>query len=355
MTSKLEEYIKGSLVNLSLQNQHLSGAGATYEFEQKLKKYYSKKFVITFSNCTTALLSLCVSLNLKNKDIITSPLNWGGSISPFLLFDNKIIFSAVENISFNLDPLKLSTSLTPGTRAVLSVDYNGTPADSKSIRDFCHKNDLVYISDSAQSFGAFRDNKPAGFFADFIVLSFGPGKSLFGGEGGAILTDNESTYENIIWLTQHPLRHKKTFGPESFNEYSPINGRLNPLSAIMLNVLFYDYIKKIKTHQINSFEFMYLLNKNELIQLPKQLLKFNNSAYFKQQCSLLKNVKIKDVNNFLNKHSFKYQADRFVPNIIPLDKIFKKQFRNKFFSNNSLFKDIKCTEFVELKKRTMGI
>ena len=116
MTSKLEEYIKGSLVNLSLQNQHLSGAGATYEFEQKLKKYYSKKFVISFSNCTTAMLSLCVSLNLQNKDMITSPLNWGGSISPFLLFDNKIIFSAVENDSFNLDPLKLSTPLTFQTK-----------------------------------------------------------------------------------------------------------------------------------------------------------------------------------------------------------------------------------------------
>lgn len=106
----------------------------------------------------------------------------------------------------------MSTSLTPGTKAVLSVDYNGTPADSKTIKDFCSTNNLIYISDSAQSFGAFRDNKPGGYFADYIVLSFGPGKSLFGGEGGAILTDDENIYEKIIWLTQHPLRQKKTFG-----------------------------------------------------------------------------------------------------------------------------------------------
>ena len=40
MINKLEKYIKESLCNRSLQNQHLSGAGANYEFEQKLKKYY---------------------------------------------------------------------------------------------------------------------------------------------------------------------------------------------------------------------------------------------------------------------------------------------------------------------------
>ncbi len=134
---KFEKYLTSSLNNLSLQNQHLSGAGATFEFEEKLKKYYSKKFVITFCNCSTALLALCNVLNLNKKEIITTPLNWGGSLSPFLMFGNKILFSSIKKLSFNLNPIKLSELLTRKTNAVLSVDYNGTPADSKAISNFC--------------------------------------------------------------------------------------------------------------------------------------------------------------------------------------------------------------------------
>ncbi len=175
---KFEKYLTSSLNNLSLQNQHLSGAGATFEFEEKLKKYYSKKFVITFCNCSTALLALCNVLNLNKKEIITTPLNWGGSLSPFLMFGNKILFSSIKKLSFNLNPIKLSELLTRKTNAVLSVDYNGTPADSKAISNFCKSNGLWYISDSAQSFGAFRDSKPAGFYADFITISFGCKRSI---------------------------------------------------------------------------------------------------------------------------------------------------------------------------------
>jgi len=353
MINKLEKYLKESLSNPSFQSQHLSGAGATYEFEQKLKQYYSKNFVIPFSNCTTALLSLCVSLNLKKRDIITSPLNWGGSISPFLLFENKIIFSPVENHTLNLDPLVLSTSLTPGTKAVLSVDYNGTPADSKTIKDFCSTNNLIYISDSAQSFGAFRDNKPGGYFADYIVLSFGPGKSLFGGEGGAILTDDENIYEKIIWLTQHPLRQKKIFGPTSFNEYSPINGRLNPLSAIILNELFYEFLKKLEALQIDSFELMNQMGMNGFIQVPIQISQYNNSTYFKHQYAINANVEMKEINNFLAKLDFNYWAEPYVPNFAPMDKVFKKQFKNNF-SNSAFGKDMNHLKFLHLRKIKEG-
>jgi len=350
LTDKFNNYIKGCIKNPISQNQHLSGTGATYEFEEKLIKYYSKKYAVTFSNCTTAMLTLCISLNLKNKEVITSPLNWGGSLSPIPLSGGKVVFSSIDSDSLNLDPNKLSGLLTPKTKAVLSVDYNGLPADSKTIKYFCKSNNLVYISDSAQSLGAFRNNKPAGFFADFIVISFGPGKSLFGGEGGAILTDDEKMYEKLVWYSQHPLRQKKTFGPENFNEYSPINGRLNPLSAIMLNEMFYVYLEKIKTHQINSFELMCMLNKKEFIKSPKQISEFNFSTFFKHQYSLFKNVKINEINQFLFNHKLKYQAERFIPNIIPLDENFIKQFKNKYSSNNLLFKNINHSNFIELKK-----
>jgi len=352
LTDKFNNYIKGCIKNPISQNQHLSGTGATYEFEEKLIKYYSKKHAVTFSNCTTAMLTLYHSLNFKNKEVITTPLNWGGSISPIIFSGSKIIFSSIDQKSLNLNPSDLVNSLSSKTKAVLSVDYNGIPADSKQIKEFCKSNNLYYISDSAQSFGAFRDQRPAGYFADFIVLSFGPGKSLFGGEGGAILTDNEEIYEKIIWFSQHPYRQKSTFGPDTYNEYLPFNGRLNPLSAIMLNNLFYVYLKRIKTKQVKTFELLNLLRKNKFIHLPKQIAQYNNSAYFKLQYLLFKSIKIEDINDFLKNNNFNFQATQYKPNLIPLDKSFVRQFKNKYHSNKSYLKNLLHFDYISLNETT---
>lgn len=352
LADKFDKYFNDCLKNPLSQFQHLSGSGATYELEQKLKKHYSKKYAVTFSNCTTAMLTLCHSLNLKNKEVITTPLNWGGSISPIIFSGSKIIFSSIDQKSLNLNPSYLVNSLSSKTKAVLSVDYNGIPADSKQIKEFCKSNNLYYISDSAQSFGATRDQRPAGYFADFIVLSFGPGKSLFGGEGGAILTNDQEVYEKLIWYSQHPLRQKKTFGPDTYNEYTPINGRLNPLSALMLNELFYDYLEKIKTHQIRSYELLYLLRKNKFIHLPKQISQYNNSTYFKLQYLLFKNIKIKNINDFLKNNNFNFEATQYKPNLIPLDKMFIRQFKNKYLSNKSYIKNLLHLDYISLNETT---
>ncbi|MBL0335665.1 MAG: DegT/DnrJ/EryC1/StrS aminotransferase family protein [Chitinophagaceae bacterium] len=176
---QINNYIEGCISQPSMQMQHLSGAGHTCLLEQKLCNHYSKKYAIAYCNATTALMALCSALQLKRDEIITTPFNWGGSISPFLFCNNKVIFSSVDDITLNIAANNLSGGLSSKTKAILSTDFNGTPADSKAVKAFCKQHGLFYISDSAQSLGAYRDNKPGGFYADAIVLSFSPGKSFF--------------------------------------------------------------------------------------------------------------------------------------------------------------------------------
>ena len=204
----LQEYIGSCFQHTDTHRQHLSGAGATYLLEEKLRILYKKKHAIAFSNATAALQTLCIALDLYRTEILTSPINWGGSISHFLFQGSKLRFSSFDPVSLNLSVSDLPLAITDKTRAVLSVDYNGTPINSEAIKTFCSQNNLIYISDCAQSLGASYKNKPSGYFADAIVLSFSPGKSIFAGEGGAIITDDDNIYEKILWYSQHPSRQK---------------------------------------------------------------------------------------------------------------------------------------------------
>lgn len=341
---ELSHYLEECRTNISLQQMHLSGAGVTYLLERKLCNYYKKKFALCFSNGTTALHAICLAMDLKNSEIISSPINWGGSIAPFLLHKNKIRFTSFNELSLNLSINDLVNAITSNTKAVLSVDFNGTPVDSHKIKNVCENHGLFYISDSAQSFGAYFMNKPAGFFADVIVLSFSAGKSVFAGEGGAILTDREDLYEKLLWYSQHPLKQKSILGLSSFNEYSPLNGRMNPLSAILLNETFEQNLEKLKVSQKQHFYLVKKLTEEGFIEKPKQISSFYASTYFNLIFRLKRSSNLQKLNQFFQKAKLPFEAAPAIIKLIPFEKIFQKQFKDNF----------NCTERLKLQYKAFN-
>jgi len=341
----LNRYIEDCFQQPSMQHQHLSGAGAIYFLEEKLRNYYNKKFAVAFSNATTAIQAVCIALDLHNTEILTTPVNWGGSISPFLLYKAKLRFASVDPVSLNLSLCDLSSAITPKTKAILSVDFNGTPADSEAIKSFCLQNNLHYISDSAQSLGSFLNNKPAGYFADATVLSFSPGKSFFAGEGGAVITDDENLFEKLIWYTQHPSKQKTIFGISNYNAYAPLNGRMNPLSAILLNETFEASFTELKRHQAKCFHLLNQLQKEQLVEPAPHIFLPASSTFFNFSLQLKSSVKMEQVNEFLQKQNHPFTAIASFPKLIPFDMSFRKQFKGSFTCSENLLQQKKSFQF----------
>ena len=210
---------------------HFTGLGAVAELEKSLAEYYRMKHAVCMSSATTALFSIGLALELRNADFITSPLNFGGSITPWLLLGNRPIFSDVDRDTLTLDPSCLKEHLvTPRTRAILAVDLFGYPSDTAGLRRVADDLGLWYIGDAAQAFGASRNGHPASSMADAVVLSFNAQKGLAAGEGGCVLTNNTDLYEQLLWWSQHPLRQKRELGLDIYNEFS-FNSRIHPAAA----------------------------------------------------------------------------------------------------------------------------
>ena len=345
-------YIEGCAKQPSMQHQHLSGMGAIASLEEKLRNYYNKNYVVLFCNATTALQSLCIALELYKTEIITAPINWGGSIAPFLLHKNKLHFVSYDPDSLNLCKNDLLLSMTTKTKAVLSVDYNGTPVDSKSIKEFCQQNNLSYISDCAQSLGAYIGDKPAGYWADAIVLSFSPGKSLFAGEGGAVVTNEPMIYEKLLWISQHPSKQKTVLGLSNYNEYTPVNGRINPLSAILLSETFDSSLDILKEYQSKCFQMIRFLEKEKLIMPVSCIENPNNSTFFNLLIRMVESINIEQINSFLKENKFPYIANYHTIKIIPFDPIFRKQYRNQFLCSEKLLSQKKFSPLKSQVKLT---
>jgi len=218
---------------LSNPIQH-DGTFEVFQLEQKLSLYYDKEYCLLMSNASMALYSCILCTDLEKKHVIAPAFGWSGSIASLLHFENRISFAEVDQ-DYCLDPHSIEELLLPDTEAIISIDTGGAAADSKRIADIAKAHGLLYISDSAESLGACRDDLPAGAFADVLVVSFTNGKTINTGEMGALLTNEKWIYEKIVKYTQHPHRQKKVVGPTNWYPFSPLNSRVHPISAIVAN------------------------------------------------------------------------------------------------------------------------
>lgn len=274
------KYIHNLVLSVNEQKQLLSGAGEVFKLENKLKGFYEKKYAIAFSSASQALLALVIALRIKNQGILTSPLTWGGSLAPFLIFNNKIRFALIDTDNYCIDPELFINHVTEKTKIVISTDFAGNPSNTSKLSEVTKARGILLINDSSQSFGAFDNTgKPAGYYADVIVLSFGPTKTFFGGEGGAIITDNFDIYKNLIKCSQHQDRQKKVMGFKNQEEFG-INGRINPFAAYIINKNWDRYLHILRIRQEYFYRIYNQLCKDGTLKRKIFLSKKNSSSFW---------------------------------------------------------------------------
>lgn len=255
----ISEYVINASVCDDFQQMHLSGSGAVAALENKLRTHFGKRHALCFSNATAGLMAIALALDLRGNEFVTQPVSFGGSIASWLLLGNKVIFADIEPSTLTLDCESVRRCITPRTRAILSVDIFGNPSDTDALRRLCDEYQIWHIADAAQSLGAYRNGKPASCMADALVISFTAGKSVFAGEGGAVVTNNSELYQRMIWWTQHPSRQRRDLGFGLSNEFA-INGRISPLSAVWANSIFDESLRQLQQHQAMCFSIIRALN-----------------------------------------------------------------------------------------------
>ncbi len=73
-------------------------------------------------------------------------------------------------------------------KAVVASHLHGQLQDAVWLREFSERQGLLFVEDSCQAIGATLDNRSAGCFGHATILSFGGGKLISAGRGGALLT-----------------------------------------------------------------------------------------------------------------------------------------------------------------------
>jgi dTDP-4-amino-4,6-dideoxygalactose transaminase len=166
------------------------------EFEEKIAEYCQANKAVTVSSATAGMELILKVFDIKEGDeVITTPYTYTATASVVLHRGIKPKFVDVKEGSFLIDEQKLYEAITPKTKAIITVDFAGVPVDYDAVREVLKakgREDIIFISDSAHSFGASYKGKKVGSQADFHIFSFHAVKNLTTSEGGAITFNNNN-------------------------------------------------------------------------------------------------------------------------------------------------------------------
>ncbi|MCD6407684.1 DegT/DnrJ/EryC1/StrS family aminotransferase [bacterium] len=166
------------------------------KFEEEWAKWNGAKYAVTTTNGTSALHTAVASLGIGPGDEVICP-SYSFIASSFCILQAGAlpVFADVDEKSHTLDPNDIEDKINERTKAILVVHLYGIVADMDPIMEIARKYNLYVIEDCAQCFGGIYKGKKVGTIGDVGCFSFCQSKHFTtGGEGGAIITDNEDLW-----------------------------------------------------------------------------------------------------------------------------------------------------------------
>ena len=209
----------------TLKSGWITTGPKTKLFEEKIAEYCgTEKAVCLNSQTACAEMSLRILGIGPGDEVITSAYTYTASASVICHVGATPVLVDISKDSYEMDYDQLETKITEKTKAIIPVDLGGVICDYDRIYDIVNKkkslfkpaNDIqekmgriAVVADGAHSFGARKNGKPSGSFADFTNFSFHAVKNLTTAEGGASVwktidgIDNEYIYKQFMLLSLH--------------------------------------------------------------------------------------------------------------------------------------------------------
>ena len=353
-----------SIIKKVLNGKYLTQGPYVEIFEKKLCNFFGSKFCVSFSSGTSALYSLGKALNWGKKDyIITTPISFLATSNCIEFCNANTEFVDVNNDcpTINIDAIKKRffelKKKQKKVAAIIAVDYSGIPCDWKELKKFSKKYNIKLINDNCHAMGTeyYGDIKYAIKYADYVVKSFHPVKTMTTGEGGAVLTNNKKINKSLKLYRNHCIIKSKTKAWDYNIKEIGFNFRITDLQC----AIGVAQIKKIRRflsmrRKISKL-YNILLSNNNNFTLPI-ISKSFMSAYHLFPIQI-KNLRYKDKLNlfkFFKNNGFQLQV-HYKP--IILQEYYKKKYKlnPKLFRNTINFykSAISAPIFPELKEKNI--
>ncbi len=174
------------------------GMGAEVEQFEGALMYFVGRPAVCVVNGTAALHLALQACDIGPGDEVLVPsLTYVASFQAISATGARPISCDVLENTLTMDWRDAETRLTPRTKAVMPVHYTGGVGDLDGIYAFAKKHALRVVEDAAHAFGTTYHGAKVGAFGDIACFSFDGIKNITSGEGGCIVTEDESILQRV--------------------------------------------------------------------------------------------------------------------------------------------------------------
>lgn len=279
-----------SAVNKVIRRGSYWAAGPEIEeFELELSKFNQRRFAVVFNSGSSALHAMYQTLDIAGREVILPSFSFIATANAAVVAGATPIFAESEYDTYGLDARDVERKINSRTAAIVALHYSGCPSrDIQELVQLASKHNILLLEDNAHAMGALSGSTLAGNFGFSSATSFCQNKLISTGEGGAVFTDNEKQYMDLLLFRSHGRLERPGVSYFSTNTTLPYlqighNFRMPTMNA----ALGLSQLKKFdKVVDLRKIAANYLLEKLQPIDeivLPK---KEKQSDHFYQQFSI---------------------------------------------------------------------
>ena len=171
------------------------------QFQKELAAFIGVKHTLLVNSGSSAnllALSALTSHWLGDRqlrpgdEVITVAAGFPTTLNPIVLNGLVPVFVDVDIPTYNAQVEEIEAAISEKTRAIFIAHTLGNPFDLSQIMKIVEKHDLYLIEDNCDALGSTYQGKNTGAFGHLATCSFYPAHHITTGEGGAVLTSDET-------------------------------------------------------------------------------------------------------------------------------------------------------------------
>lgn len=213
------------LVVDALKSGWITTGPKTKDFEKKIAEYIGNAKTVCLNSATAAMEMTLRILGVGEGDeVIVPAYTYTATCSVVCHVGATPVIVDTAKKSLEMDYDKLDMAITDRTKVIMPVDVAGIICDYDKVFECAERNKakfhptneiqknfgrIIVLADSSHGFGAVRNGKSSGKFADFTCFSFHAVKNLTTAEGGAVtwksrpFIDDEELYKQFMNISLH--------------------------------------------------------------------------------------------------------------------------------------------------------
>jgi dTDP-4-amino-4,6-dideoxygalactose transaminase len=190
----------------TLRSGWITTGPKTEKFAAAFADYVGGRFAVPVSSATAGLHVALRALGVGPGDeVITTPMTFVATLNTIVHCGAVPVLADIDAATLHIRVEQIEERLTKKTKAILPVHFVGQPVDLDPLLELASSRGIPVLEDAAHAVGTEYKGRRIGSFPTTSVFSFHPNKNITTGEGGMVVTDDESVFERASLLKFHGM------------------------------------------------------------------------------------------------------------------------------------------------------